>query len=51
MYFKNLGDKPAIIDGDKQFCLLMLYITGLLKKLGIEDRVSNVLVNTAYANS
>ena len=51
MYFKNLGEKPVIIDGDKQFCLLMLYITCLLKELGIEDRVSNVLVNTAYANS
>ena len=51
MYFKNLGDKPVIIDGDKQFSFIMLYITGLLKELGIEDQVSNVLVNTAYANS
>mmetsp|Transcript_27104 Transcript_27104/g.36205 ORF Transcript_27104/g.36205 Transcript_27104/m.36205 type:complete len:165 (-) Transcript_27104:395-889(-) len=51
MYFKNLGAKPVIIDGDKQFSLLMLYVTKLLKDLGIENSVSNVLVNTAYANS
>ncbi len=51
MYFKNLGEKPVIIDGDKQFALLMLYVVGLLKKLGIENRVSHCIVNTAYANS
>ena len=29
----------------------MLYVVDLLKKLGIADRVSHCLVNTAYANS
>lgn len=51
IYFKNVGERPVVIDGDKQFSLLMLYVTDLLKKLGLADRVSNVLVNTAYANS
>ena len=51
IYFKNLGDKPVIIDGDKQFILIMLYVSDLLKKLGIEEQASHVLVNTAYANS
>lgn len=31
MYFKNNGLMPIIIDGDKQFSLIMLYVTGLLK--------------------
>lgn len=52
IYFKNLeGEKPIIIDGDKQFSLLMLYVVDLLKKLGIMGKVSHCLVNTAYANS
>ena len=29
----------------------MMYVVDLLKKLGIENRVSHCLVNTAYANS
>ena len=34
IYFKNAG-KPIIIDGDKQFSLLMLYIVELLQALGL----------------
>ena len=50
IYFKN-GSKPIVIDGDKQFSFLMLYIVDLLKALGIQGSVSHCLVNTAYANS
>lgn len=53
-FFQNVaGDKtPAIIDGDKQFTLIMLYIKTLLSKLEIsEDALSHVLVQTAYVNS
>lgn len=27
IYFMKKGDTPLVIDGDKQFALLMLYIT------------------------
>ena len=51
IYFKN-GGKPVVIDGDKQFSLLMLYIVELLQALGLSEfDVSHCLVNTAYANS
>jgi len=50
IYFKNEG-KPVVIDGDKQFSLLMLYIVELLEALGLKESVSHCLVNTAYANS
>ena len=41
-----------IIDGDKQFALILMYIKGLLEKLGISDeQLSHVFVQTAYVNS
>jgi len=52
MYF--YGDADAnlkIIDGDKQFALIMKYISGLLDELGVKDKISNILVQTAYCNS
>ena len=52
MYY--YGDEQGnfkIIDGDKQFALIMMYIQGLLKELGIEDKLSHILVQTAYCNS
>lgn len=52
MYF--YGDEEGnlkTIDGDKQFALIMMYIRGLLSKLGILDKVSHILVQTAYCNS
>ena len=58
IYFRRQGDDVgseanlAVIDGDKQFCLLMFYISDLLKELGLgQEQVSHILVNTAYANS
>ena len=40
-----------IIDGDKQFALFMLWIREKLVALGLEDVVSHVLIQTAYANA
>ena len=51
IYYKNAGTKPVVIDGDKQFTLLMLYVTNSLRQLELLDTVSHCLVNTAYANS
>lgn len=51
IYFRNVDGKPVVIDGDKQFSLLMMYVVELLKALEIENSVSHCLVNTAYANS
>lgn len=52
MYF--YGDEQGklhMIDGDKQFALIMMYIQGLLKKLNLLDKLSHILVQTAYCNS
>ena len=49
IYFAKKGDAPMVIDGDKQFALLMLYITQMCAELGLEPDL-HVLVNTAYAN-
>ena len=41
IYFRRQGDSVgseaniSVIDGDKQFCLLMFYISDLLKELGL----------------
>ena len=51
IYFRKVDGKPVVIDGDKQFSLLMMYVVEQLKALGIDDKVSHCLVNTAYANS
>jgi phosphoacetylglucosamine mutase len=40
-----------VIDGDKQFALIMLYITQLLETLDLENSVDTCLVNTAYCNT
>ncbi len=37
-----------MIDGDKQFALIMMYVRELLEQTGIE--VPHVIVNTAYTN-
>ena len=52
-YKKNEGDTvPTIIDGDKQFALILMYINSLLSKLGISsEHLSHVFVQTAYVNS
>ena len=47
---KDSSRTPIIIDGDKQFSFLMMYVKKQLESLGISD-LSHVLVNTAYANS
>ena len=43
--------KLNIIDGDKQFALITMYVKNLIDKLGIADKLSLVLVQTAYCNS
>ena len=50
-YFIRDDGKIDIIDGDKQFSYLMMYVKELLFALDIQNEVSHVLVNTAYANS
>ena len=53
MYFYYEFDKRKInvIDGDKQFALIMMYVKNLLKECGAEDKLSHILVQTAYCNS
>jgi phosphoacetylglucosamine mutase len=52
MYFYgDENSKLTIIDGDKQFALIMMYIKMLLKELNVEDKISHILVQTAYCNS
>lgn len=52
-YQRAEGDQvPIIIDGDKQFALILMYIKSLLEKLGITDeQLTHVFVQTAYVNS
>ncbi|TNV80721.1 hypothetical protein FGO68_gene10832 [Halteria grandinella] len=52
-YQRTEGDKvPVIIDGDKQFALILMYIKSLLEKLGItHSELTHVFVQTAYVNS
>jgi len=53
-FYKSKEDSatPTIIDGDKQFALILMYIKSLLEKLGIKDsELSHVFVQTAYVNS
>lgn len=50
IYFMRTGtDGLKVIDGDKQFALLSVYIQELIAILGLPDDLQ-VLVNTAYAN-
>jgi len=51
-FFQGEDSKLRIIDGDKQFALIMMYIRGLLKSMDLtEEQVSHVLVMTNYCNS
>lgn len=50
IYFWKYGEEKArVIDGDKQFALLTLYISQLLYKLDLPADMM-ILVNTGYAN-
>ena len=52
IYFYGDEDgKLHLIDGDKQFALIMTYILRLLTNLGLKDQLSHILVQTAYCNS
>jgi phosphoacetylglucosamine mutase len=42
--------RPTVIDGDKQFALIMTYVKKLLDEMNCADLVPYVLVNTAYSN-
>lgn len=37
LFYRDESDKLVLIDGDKQFVLISMYIKGLLEKLGITD--------------
>lgn len=50
-YQDTYSKKLVIIDGDKQFAFIVMYIKDLLQKLGLLDKLSLVLVQTAYVNS
>ena len=51
IYFRRAAKGPIVINGDKQFCFLMMYIVEKLEVLGLKDSVPHCLVNTAYTNS
>lgn len=52
IYFYGTSDNQAvIIDGDKQFALIMQFITKSLRELNLEDQLSSIFVQTAYCNS
>ena len=36
IYFGRIDDRPVVIDGDKQFSLLMMYVVKQLVALGID---------------
>ena len=36
-FYGDQDSNLTIIDGDKQFALIMMYIKGLLKELNVED--------------
>jgi phosphoacetylglucosamine mutase len=51
IYFRKgtgKNEKIDVIDGDKQFALIMMYVRELLEQTGLD--VPHVLVNTAYSN-
>ena len=48
---KRTDKAPLVINGDKQFCLIMMYIVELIEVLGIKSAVPHALVNTPYTNS
>jgi phosphoacetylglucosamine mutase len=50
-YYGDAESKYQGANGDKQFALIMMYIRDLLQKAGISDKVSHILVQTAYCNS
>lgn len=50
-YYGDAESKYHGANGDKQFALIMMYIRALLGKAGISDKVSHILVQTAYCNS
>ena len=50
-YYGDDKYQIKMIDGDKQFAFIMMYIKTLLKKLELDDDVSYILVQNAYCNS
>ena len=51
VYFKRTDKRPLVIDGDKQWSLIMMWIVEKLEMLMLTDTVSHCLINTAYTNS
>jgi len=49
-YYGDDNGKLQVVDGDKQFTLIMMYIIKLLKELKIEEQMTHILVQTAYCN-
>ena len=48
IYFKRAGKKPMVINMDKIFAFLMMYIVEKLELLGVKEAVPLALINTAY---
>ena len=48
IYFKRTDRAPYVINGDKLYAFLMMYIVEKLELLGIKSAVPVALVNTAY---
>lgn len=51
-FYESQQGKLEIMDGDKQFVLIVLYIKSLLQALDISDSdLSHMLIQTAYCNA
>ena len=48
IYFKRTEKKPLVINCDKLYAFLMMYIMEKLEMMGINSVVPVALVNTAY---
>lgn len=49
-FYANENSEMTIIDGDKQFAFIIEYIRSLMDKCGVLDKVSHIMIQTAYRN-
>lgn len=51
IYFKRMERAPIVINCDKLYTFLMVYIVEKLELLGVKSAVPLAMINTAYQNS
>ena len=49
-FYTDEDENIKILDGDKQFAIILTYIKGLLNELGIDEEVSHIFVHSPYTN-